>query len=440
MNIRQIASSTMERYRRWAMPLLIGILALGVVIWAGHNMSWNSTSVSAAQTSNRQLTYRRIELTGTNLTQRGQGSAIVKSVTRNVRPVETFTVHVFNLLPNQTVQLLVNGRRLETAQTDGRGQFEVEFVRGQQLGPGQRQLPLFVPPVTQFDTVEFLTADGRELFLSGSYNLVQSNLALITTVRILNAAGQVALEGTFSTSSQSGATRQAILRATQADPNAKGQATIKLTDLTVGGLDQHFELSVDDLDVNPPFTLELNGGHVTSFTTNASGRAEIAYEGRYEAQAGQTEASSAIADSQQRILEARQAIEVANSFGANTSSARALLDDANRHLDDAQHAMSIGSFDDSVDSALKADDTARDATQQAVEAAAQAEQDNNGNGNGNGNDNCNCNDNDNSNDNHNDNDNGNDNHNDNDNGNDNHNDNDNGNDNHNGNNNHNDND
>jgi hypothetical protein len=384
---KQLMINTTNSWRRWATPVLVAVVTAGVALMGGHS-NWLSDAVTVveAQNSNRQLTYRRIELTSSDTVQRAQGSAVIKSVIRNGRTAETFTAHVFNLSANERVQLFVNGRRLDNVRANGRGGFEVTYVRGQQPGPGQQRLPITAPAVTQFDTVEVVSADGRTVRLSGSYDLVsQGSLTSITSVRILNAEGKVVLQGNLSPSKSE--SRQVTLQPTQVDPNAKGQATIRLTDLTAGGFEQEFDLSVDDLDINPPFMLELNGGQAASFTTNASGRAEVAYKGRLETQAGQMESSSAIAEAEFSIFQARQAIDVAASFGAETNALRNQLNEAEAHLNTARSSQSQGNFDQSVDSALSADDSARDTTQQAVETAAQAEQDSDDNGNTNGNDN-----------------------------------------------------
>ena len=449
MNMRWQDSKGMNVFRQGIIFAFISLVA--VATFMHRDMMRPSLTVMAAQGAqrqsayalqvpNRQLTYRRIELTGSGLIKRERGSAIIESMTQDRRTIELFVVEGANLPPSQDFTLYVNGQPLARSaqgvvRTDEQGRFRVEFVRGQHAGPGQRRLPYLAPPVTEFDTIELVTAEG-ETVLGGSYELARESLLTSHTIRILNATGQVVLEGTFvPTTQDERVTLQAQLTA-QADPDATGTATIEFTELSAGGFDQDFELSIDDLDVDPPFTLEVNGGAVALFTTNFSGRADIAYEGRFETQAGPIEAETAIADAEFRILQAQREIRRAEDFGADVTRPQLLLDQAQSQLDDAQAALQGGEFDTSIDAALSAERTAREASLSAMDAADQAEEQNpNGNGNANDNDNGNGNDNGNTNDNDNGNDNGNMNDNDNGNGNDNGNmnDNDNGNVNDNGN-------
>ncbi|RMG50415.1 MAG: hypothetical protein D6723_12335 [Acidobacteria bacterium] len=386
------------RLQRWDVLLLVS-MTIFILGMAGLVIEAPSV-VSADQGSSRTLTYRRIELVGSGVPSHGRGCAIIQSVLQDGQAVESFMVRGVDLPPDEEIWVVVNGRPLHQVpiRTDDQGRMEITFVRGQQLTEGELSLPSTTPSVVEFETVELLTR-SQEVLLSGSYELIQDTTLSIDTIRILDATGEVALRGEFSPISEDGEVLLVADLISESDPDATGRAIIRFSELSAGGFDQTFELNVQKLDVNPPFVLELNQGEVTLFTTTITGRAELAYQGRFEAQATPLEATSALAQAEMRLDQADEAIQQARDLGVDVSTAQQELDQARDRFQAAEQSLATGAFSASIDIALAVADEAREAKLEAEDTADQAYmqddgEDNNDNGDDGGVDNSNDNGND----------------------------------------------
>ena len=360
-----------SRLRQRDVLLFIGmtVFILGVV----GRVIESPSVVSADYGSSRELTYRRIELVGNSLSSHGRGCAIVQSILQDGHAVESFMVRGVDLPPDEEIWVVVNGRPLHhiPLRTDDRGRLEMTFVRGEELADGEQPLPATTSSVVEFETVELLTS-SQQVLLSGSYELIQDTTLSINTIRILDATGEVALRGEFSPISEDGEVLLIADLIPESDPDATGRAIIRFSELSAGGFDQTFELNVQKLDVNPPFVLELNQGEVTLFTTTITGRAELAYQGRFEAQATPLEAASALAQAEMRLDQADEAVQQARDLGADVSLAQQELVEARDRFRAAEQSLATGAFSASVDIALAVADEARDAKLEAEDAADRA--------------------------------------------------------------------
>ena len=111
--------------------------------------------------------------------------------------------------------------------------------------------------------------------LSGQAPALAADFTKAAAAQVLNAQGQVVLEGAFMApvEEDGGLERRAPLTPTGVDGDAAGEAEVEFAKSAPA--DQEVEFSVQNLEAGARFTFSIDGTQVATATADRRGRAEV---------------------------------------------------------------------------------------------------------------------------------------------------------------------